>query len=83
MEGLAKKGLVREVGRAETVGRPILYGTTDEFLKHFGFETIKDLPDIKDIEGLLDADLPEEAQDSVSLQQISLDDLSGVSDSEA
>ena len=78
MEGLAKKGLVREVGRSETVGRPILYGTTDEFLKHFGFETIKDLPDIQDIEGLLDedADRMEEMQDSVSMQQISLDDLS-------
>ena len=81
MEGLAKKGLVREVGRSEAVGRPILYGTTDDFLKHFGFETIKDLPDIKDIEGLLDSDalseLSGDAQDSVALQQISLDDLSG------
>ena len=81
MEGLAKKGLVREVGRSETVGRPILYGTTDEFLKQFGFETLKELPDIKDIEGLLESDLLNaefsgEAQDSVSLQQISLEDLS-------
>ena len=77
MEGLEKKGLVREVGRSESVGRPILYGTTDEFLKQFGFETIKDLPEIQDIEGLLDedADMPEGAQDSVTLQQISLDDL--------
>lgn len=78
MEGLAKKGLVKEVGRAETVGRPILYGTTDEFLKQFGFETIKELPDIQDIEGLLDEDtdaLESAAQDSVSLQQISLDEL--------
>ena len=49
MEGLIRKGLVRDMGRSESVGRPILYGTTDEFLRQFGFETIKDLPDIKDI----------------------------------
>ena len=78
MEGLVRKGLVRDVGRSEAVGRPILYGTTDEFLKQFGFETIKELPEIKDIEGLLDdeTDMPEGLQDSVSMQQISLDDLS-------
>ena len=75
MEGLMRKGLVREVGRAETVGRPILYGTSDEFLKQFGFESIKELPEIKDIEGLLEEELSEEAQDSLSLQQISLEDL--------
>ena len=75
MEGLMRKGLVREVGRAETVGRPILYGTSDEFLKQFGFESLKELPEIKDIEGLLEEELSEEAQDSLSLQQISLEDL--------
>ena len=78
MEGLVRKGLVRDVGRSEAVGRPILYGTTDEFLTQFGFETIRELPEIKDIEGLLDdeTDMPEGLQDSVSMQQISLDDLS-------
>lgn len=53
MDGLAKKDLVREVGRSDAVGRPILYGTTDTFLKNFGFSTIKDLPPIEDIEGVL------------------------------
>lgn len=75
MEGLVKKGLVREAGRSDTVGRPILYGTTDEFLKQFGFETIRELPDIRDIEGLLDEEGPEGETDSVVLQQISLDEL--------
>lgn len=46
IEGLAKKGLVTDVGRADTVGRPVLYGTTDEFLKQFGFTSLKELPDI-------------------------------------
>ena len=50
MEGLLNKELVREVGRTNGIGRPILYGTTDEFLKYFGFSSIKELPEIDDIE---------------------------------
>ena len=75
MEGLMKKGLVEEVGRAETVGRPILYATTDTFLKQFGFETIRQLPDIKDIEGLLDEEDAPEGLDGITPGQISLDEL--------
>ncbi|MBR0126779.1 MAG: SMC-Scp complex subunit ScpB [Firmicutes bacterium] len=76
MEGLIKKGLVAEVGRADTVGRPILYGTTDEFLKQFGFETLKDLPEIEDIEGAL-AEEEDEAIATIDgvLGQLSLDDM--------
>ncbi len=43
MEGLMKKDLVCEKGRSEAVGRPILYGTTDTFLKNFGFTSLKEL----------------------------------------
>lgn len=75
MEGLMKKGLVEEVGRAETVGRPILYATTDTFLKQFGFETIKQLPDIKDIEELLDEEDVPEGLEGITPGQISLDEL--------
>ncbi len=74
IEGLTKKNLVAEVGRSNAVGRPILYGTTDEFLKQFGFETLKELPSIEDIEGVLaedEGDAP--AMDSMYMQQISLD----------
>ena len=46
IEGLMDKGLVEQCGRAEGVGRPLLYGTTDEFLKRFGFTSTDDLPDI-------------------------------------
>ena len=53
IEGLMAKGLIEERGRSDSIGRPILYGTTDEFLKKFGFETIKELPDIKAIENLV------------------------------
>lgn len=70
IEGLIKKELIQEKGRSTAIGRPILYGTTDGFLKHFGFETIKDLPDIENIESAVAADDPE---DEVYAQQISLD----------
>ena len=74
IEGLAKKGLVAEVGRSDAVGRPILYGTTDEFLKQFGFETLKELPGIEDIEGIMaEEDQMVSDMDSSYAQQISLD----------
>jgi segregation and condensation protein B len=47
IETLLAKKLIREVGRSETVGRPYLYATTEEFLKHFGLKDLKDLPPLK------------------------------------
>lgn len=44
VQSLSLKGLIEEVGRKETIGRPILYGTTDTFLSHFGLRTLDDLP---------------------------------------
>jgi segregation and condensation protein B len=44
LKGLLGKGLVQEVGRAETPGRPILYATTPEFLQHFGLGSLDELP---------------------------------------
>ena len=44
VQSLIKKGLIEDVGRKEVVGRPILYGTTDAFLSHFGLRTLSDLP---------------------------------------
>ena len=44
LKALAEKGLIRVVGRAETLGRPILYGTTRKFLDQFGMNALKDLP---------------------------------------
>ncbi len=41
---LVSKGLIEEVGRLDSVGRPILYGTTFEFLQFFGLESLGDLP---------------------------------------
>ncbi len=44
LDTLIEKGLVREIGRKKTLGRPILYGTTDEFLKKTSLNSISDLP---------------------------------------
>ena len=48
LDGLISKGLINITGRSDGVGRPLLYGTTDEFLKKFGLETLSDLPDFDD-----------------------------------
>jgi len=47
--GLMYKGLVKVVGRAEVVGRPMLYGTTKKFLETFGLNSLKDLPKIEEL----------------------------------
>ena len=44
VQSLMNKGLIEEVGRKETLGRPILYGTTDAFLSHFGLTSLEALP---------------------------------------
>lgn len=44
LRSLLNKGLVQETGRAEGPGRPILYGVTEEFLQHFGLNTLEELP---------------------------------------
>ena len=62
MEGLIKKDLVCEKGRADTIGRPIMYGTTDTFLKNFGFSSIKDLPEIEDIESAVSGSLTDDVE---------------------
>lgn len=48
LDGLISKDLIKITGRSDGVGRPLLYGTTDEFLKKFGLETLSDLPDFDD-----------------------------------
>ena len=57
MDGLINENLVEAVGRSEAVGRPVLYGTTDTFLKNFGFASIKELPEIDDIESAINVDV--------------------------
>src|SRR4029079_2148400 len=46
METLLERRLVKVVGRKETIGRPLLYGTTVDFLRHFGLRHLSELPDL-------------------------------------
>jgi len=48
IQTLVSRGLIQEVGRQETAGRPILYATTFEFLQHFGLRGVEDLPPLEE-----------------------------------
>ncbi|MFZ1280475.1 MAG: SMC-Scp complex subunit ScpB [Ignavibacteriaceae bacterium] len=50
---LLEKNLITISGRAETIGRPLLYGTTTEFLKYFGLYNLSDLPKPREIEEIM------------------------------
>lgn len=56
LKSLLSKGLIQEVGRAETVGRPIMYGTSGEFLQHFGLSSLSELPPLPGTEDQSDPD---------------------------
>lgn len=47
---LLSKGLIEEIGRMDTPGRPILYGSTPEFLQHFGLTSVAELPELEEVE---------------------------------
>ena len=61
LQSLLSKGLIQETGRTEGPGRPILYGTTGEFLQHFGLSSLGDLPPY---------DIPEEETDPQEENQL-------------
>lgn len=59
VQSLLNKGLIKEVGRKEALGRPILYATTDRFLEHFGITDVRELPPLpKTMQRAPEADLP-------------------------
>jgi segregation and condensation protein B len=60
LDVLLEIGWVRLRGRRRAPGRPVTYGTTDAFLEHFGFDSIRDLPGLAELKGagLLDSNLP-------------------------
>lgn len=57
---LLETGWIRIRGRRKTPGRPVTYGTTNEFLDHFGLEEVRDLPGIEELKGtgMLSARMP-------------------------
>ncbi len=54
LQTLVAKDLIEEIGRAEAIGRPILYGTSKQFLEYFGLGSIKELPESTMFEGNFD-----------------------------
>jgi segregation and condensation protein B len=53
INSLLEKNLITIKGRSESIGRPLLYATTDEFLKYFGLNTLSDLPKPREIEEIM------------------------------
>ncbi|HEY5668434.1 MAG TPA: SMC-Scp complex subunit ScpB [Anaerolineales bacterium] len=51
LKSLLNKGLIQEIGRAEAPGRPILYSITQDFLGHFGLNSLDDLPPLPPQDG--------------------------------
>ena len=74
MSKLLEMELIRELGRKDTIGRPILYGTADTFLQCFGLNDISDLPELPEADRSIleheqldlfaEAELPEQEQES-------------------
>ena len=62
---LVEYNLVQELGRLDAPGRPILFGTTEEFLRNFGIESLEDLP-VVNLEKIEDFKL--EAEEEVQLE---------------
>ncbi|RCW50574.1 MULTISPECIES: SMC-Scp complex subunit ScpB [unclassified Halanaerobium] len=60
---LGKYNLIMELGRKETIGNPILYGTTDEFLQHLDIEDLSQLPEIEKIEQLFIENIKDKKDD--------------------
>jgi segregation and condensation protein B len=77
LETLLERRLITTVGRKESVGRPLLYGTTKEFLRQFGLNSLDNLPDINT---LVDKDASDTPVQTVlgqpSLKEESMDGLS-------
>jgi len=71
---LIERKLVRISGRAEAPGRPLLYGTTREFLAYFGLSAVSDLPRTDELEALLAGDVPASATDDEDPQEPASDE---------
>jgi segregation and condensation protein B len=72
---LLEMDLASVEGRADSVGRPLLYGTTDRFLEQFGLDDLDDLPTLREVEDLLD----DPAFDDERAKLLQLDREEGIS----
>ena len=83
LANLVDKGFVKIVGKKEIPGRPFIYGTTDKFLEHFGLNSLKDLPDIGEIQSLVDQSIrKEDLLGTQNIVEVSDDQNEGSDESE-
>ena len=61
---LIEYDLVKELGRLDAPGRPLLFGTTEQFLRSFGVKSLEDLPEINPVQV---AEFKEQAEQEVQL----------------
>lgn len=80
---LLERRLVRIAGRKEVVGKPFLYGTTREFLVHFGLNSLKDLPPLEEFEESFGAAVAGDGAGGAAPSQMALDALAGGPEGEA
>lgn len=62
---LVEYGLVQEVGRLDAPGRPLLFGTTEEFLRHFGVQSLEELPSLNPVQM---EDFKAEAEEEIQMK---------------
>ena len=65
MNKLVEYNLIRELGRLDAPGRPLLFGTTEEFLRQFGVQSLEDLPSISPVQV---EDFKSEAEEEIQLK---------------
>jgi segregation and condensation protein B len=76
LHNLLEKEIVTVIGRAETVGRPLLYGSTQKFLKIFGLKNLEDLPKLREIEEIIKEIKSRGAEESIQLEITALGESS-------
>lgn len=79
LHNLLEKSLVIIKGRSESVGRPLQYATTDEFLKFFGLNKLEELPEMSEIEELIKASDGGKS-DNVEFEEIEVENVTAESD---
>lgn len=60
LDSLLSKGLIKENGRLDKIGKPIIYVTTNQFLRYFDIESLEDLPEIEYMDVLEEEDINED-----------------------
>jgi len=66
LQSLIERDLVQVMGKLEKIGRPLIFGTTDVFLRSFGFKTLNDMPQIEAFKGFIQTENEIEPEREVS-----------------